>query len=254
MVYQSNIFSRAIFVAILVLGLFVSSTGFAADADAVGTDAVKTKDVRSVSEASQEKQRLYANNTADSFEKRPVGLPDRQRTAGQNTKGSSPPPAGASLWKPLLSLLAVLASIILVAFLFRRFALGHRRSGTAGPIEILARSTVSPRQSLCLVKLPTRLLLVGVSPNHIASLATIDDPDEIAKIAGLLEKGSQHSISNTFEGLFHRETSRYDSQEPATDDQQVCEQDSNQQYYETKTELSSLLDKVKGLAKLKFRP
>jgi len=249
MVYHSNISSRAIYVAILFLLLLVSSSGFAAEAD-----AVKSKEVQSEDAVSQEQQRLYANTGADSFEKRSVGRTGRQKAVGANSEDNSTPPLDPSFWKPLLSLFAVLALIILAAFLFRRFALGHRRTGGAGPIEILARSTVSPRQSICLVKLPTRLLLVGVSPNHIASLASIEDPDEIAKIAGLLEKGSQHSVSNMFEGLFHRETNRYDSQEAAPDDQQVYEQDSNQQYYDTKTELSSLLDKVKGLAKLKFRP
>jgi|GEM_PF-3217431 len=156
-----------------------------------------------------------------------------------------------SVWKTLFALGAVLCLILFCAYLFRRYALGTRRLGGTGGIEILSRNPVGPRQSLCLIKLGSRLLMVGLSPNHMASLCTIDDPDEISGIMGLLEKNVPQSISNTFTRLFHHESENYHY---AADDLNTeGETAKNKQWHAARSELTMLLDRVKGLTRMRFR-
>ena len=164
-----------------------------------------------------------------------------------------------SFWRPFLSLLAVLALIVLCAWLFRRFFPGSQHGRTNSAIEIIARSAISPKQSVCLIRLGRRLLLVGLSPNHMANLSVVDDPEEIALIMGEMEKQMPNSISKTFDRLFHRETQQYDDPFGRTEqalrdgDTEVLEyeQDEPRQWRHTCHELSSLLSKVKGLARLR---
>ena len=180
--------------------------------------------------------------------------PEKTDTLPAKELNQSPLP---SPWKTFLSLLIVLALIVGVTYLFKRFCLNSNRSSMPTGVEILARSSMNTKQSLCLVQLGNRLVLLGQSPSHISSLQTIDDPDEIAQILGQLEQKKTLSITNTLGKLFHREKELYENDENSAMSLDIEDnQDQNQptqQWCQAKGELSSLLDKVKGLSKIRFR-
>jgi flagellar biogenesis protein FliO len=189
------------------------------------------------------------------WENRVLGQPYEKTDARQmKEQNQSPLP---SPWKTLVSLLIVLALIVGVTYFFKRFCLNSNRKSLPAGVEILARSSMNPKQSLCLVQLGNRLVLLGQSPNHISSLQSIDDPDEIAQILGQLERKKTLSITNTFGKLFHREKELYENDQiPAMSLDIEDDQDQNQPtqpWCQAKGELSSLLDKVKGLSKIRFR-
>ena len=161
---------------------------------------------------------------------------------------------GVSLWRPLLSLVLVIATILAATYLYRRYVLGQKQPSSIGHIRILAKSPVNSKQSLCLVKLDHRLILVGLSPNHMAALQTIDDPDEVARMTGLLESQSPQSISNTFSRLFNSEARTYNDDadllnSPDAPDENARDQD----MYSARGEVSNLLSKIKGLTRLHSR-
>jgi flagellar biosynthetic protein FliO len=194
--------------------------------------------------------------TTPSIEEQPLG----QRTAKIDNLPSDPRQLAQmpSPWRTLGSLLIVLALMIAAAYIFKRFFLASHRKGSSAGIEIIARNTISPKQSLCLVQLGRHLLLLGLSPNHITSLQTIDDPEDIAHILGLLEKDKSHSISSTFTRLFQHENQYYDQEENIddndhSDNNPEFQYRQSQHWYQAKGELSALLDKVKGLARIRFR-
>ena len=199
-----------------------------------------------------------ANQTLD-IEKQVVGKPRTSNSSPETASTHKNTGLGStSAWRPWLSLLVVLGLIGLCALLFRRLAFGGRAAHATPAVEILARSTVTPKHSVCLVKLGQRLLLVGISPNHMSSLLALDDPDEITHVMGQLEKRSPRSISNTFDRLFHRESGRYDFDENDLEphdgeDTQVYDYDRENppQWNFARRELSSLLSKVKGLTRLR---
>ena len=161
---------------------------------------------------------------------------------------------GLDFFRMLLALLFVLTLIIAVAYVMRRLRLGGGRINSRGGIEILSRSAINGKQSLCLVRCANRLLVVGVSPNHIAALDRIDDADEIARVVGLAESAGPQSISNTFSRLFGREVEEYDTDETAVQAEQAELYDpQGDQWSQASHELTGLLDKVKGVKRICLR-
>ena len=193
--------------------------------------------------------------SAATLEYRPVGQRPNSDSSSITGPGSGNRtlPASPSPWKSLLVLLVVLALIVSATLFLRRSSFfAQRRSSHAG-VRILARSSISPKQSLCLVKLGETILLLGLSPNHMAMLHTVEDPDEIAGLLGTLEQHKHDSITNSFSRMFRHEANSYDDVEPANDYEGVIG-DRDGQWSRARGELTSLLDKVKGLARMKSRP
>ncbi len=69
---------------------------------------------------------------------------------------------------------AVLMLIAIVAWGIKRFGPKAQLGGSA--IRILSRSHLSPRQSLALIRVSDRVMLVGITPDRISHLTTFDDP------------------------------------------------------------------------------
>lgn len=195
-----------------------------------------------------------------------IGSPWEQQRLGRSlenaesknkTEQKPSPSALPSIARTLVSLLIVLALIVGITYFFKRFCLNKHHNAMPTGVEILARSSMNPKQSLCLVQLGNRLVLLGQSPNHISALQTIDDPDEITHIMGQLETKKTLSITNTFDKLFHREKELYETDENpviSLDIEDPQDQDgSTQPWYQARGELSSLLDKVKGLSRIRSR-
>lgn len=186
------------------------------------------------------------------FEKQRIGKSKKEKaSASKDNKQKAGPVTAGAIWRTVLSLVLVLALIIGGSYWLRRFSPRGKALSQAGGIEIIARNHVNPKQSMCLVKVGPRLLLVGLSPNHMTSLDVIDDPEEVSQVLGHIETDRPHSISNTFGRLFHRESRHYT---PEEGDQQELELDSLEEerkpYFQARGELAGLLNKVKGLRRL----
>lgn len=69
---------------------------------------------------------------------------------------------------------AVLLLIAIVAWGLKRFGPKAQLGGSA--IRILSRSHLSPKQSLALIRVSDRVMLVGITPDRISHLTTFDDP------------------------------------------------------------------------------
>ena len=121
-------------------------------------------------------------------------------TAGPATTGST---AGGGI-RLLWPLLIVLLVITMLAVALRRWVWRGSRFGAGGVLEILTRHHLSPKQSLCLVKLGRRVLLVGITPDSITAVASIDNPEEVAAIIASLERAKPKS----FTAMFARATER----------------------------------------------
>jgi flagellar biosynthetic protein FliO len=202
-----------------------------------------------------EPQSLAAPATSDNIESHAV----------KKAQSSPQPPAEKAKAAPLtgsplrmiLALAAVLILIFLAAYFFRRLTLTPRgKRADRSVINILARNMIAPRQFVYLIKLGSRLLVVGVSPNHMTTLDAIDDPDEIARLTGSLEQNLPQSISSGFSRLFQRQaddynTDRFDNH-PEGRLESLDEPDPRQ-WSQARGELHSLLDKVKSLTRLSFR-
>lgn len=149
-------------------------------------------------------------------------LPRRSAPAG---RAESPPSAARGAgFRTTLALGGVVALIVLLAWGYRVAATrgGGRwplRVRHPGLIEVLSRATLAPRQSLYLVRVGPRLVLLGATADAVRALDVIQDPDLVAALAGQAARHRPGSHSAEFDGCLEREAAGYRSAaNPARDE------------------------------------
>lgn len=139
--------------------------------------------------------------------------------SGMSTGGVSQV-ASASWLRTLMSLGAVVGLIGLLAWGYRAvsgnggLALGTRTRRTA-MLEVVSRTSIGPRHSLCLVRVGPRLVLLGVSKERISAVDVISDESQAAQILGQHAKLRDDSHSAEFGECLKREGSAYAAESAA---------------------------------------
>lgn len=105
----------------------------------------------------------------------------------------------------LWPLMAVLGTIGLLAMLFRRWNAGGPRSTGEAVIRVLARHYLSNKQSLCLVRVGQRVVLLGVTPESISACASIEDPEEVSNLITTSQRSTPGSFTSALTAFTHRE-------------------------------------------------
>lgn len=115
-------------------------------------------------------------------EEQPINRATSPESAEKPLRRAASPRSQFSLWPGLLALAGVLALVGLLTLLVRRFAprVGHI---SAGQIEVVGRSFLSAKQSVALVRVGDRIVVVGICPESISSLLVIDDPVEVGRLS-----------------------------------------------------------------------
>ena len=202
-------------------------------------------------------QKTQAEVASDAFETRTLtrefeSKTSRSEKVSAKTEGSS---AGSlSPWRMLMALVVVLILLVTGAFFLRRYMRVSGRTGTPNGMEILSKNSINARQSVCMMKVGSRVLVLGVSPNHMAALDVIDDPDEVAMITGDIETSLPRSISRSFGKFFQKESQQFEQER--SDKLEGADSESHSyrdpgQIQQAKRELAGLLDKVKGLSRIR---
>jgi flagellar biosynthetic protein FliO len=103
---------------------------------------------------------------------------------------------------PLLTVLGLIAAAALVV---RRFMPARRMLTGQGVLDVVARASLSGKQSLLLVKMGRRLVLLGVSPERINALAEVEEREEVALLLGEVASTGPDSMSRVFAGSMAKE-------------------------------------------------
>ena len=112
----------------------------------------------------------------------------------QNEKKPLPRPAQRQLrqaesvdgWGWFLRVMFCLGALGVLAWaamaLARRYLPGGNTLFACQAIEILGRANLDPRRYVALIRIGRRVVLVGVSPEHLSHLTSIANPEEVAEI------------------------------------------------------------------------
>lgn len=132
--------------------------------------------------------------------------PSRPLSRPSKSAKRKPRTAAGSFWKTI-SVLAVLVIVIVVgAKLLRKHAPNLGGGIPADALEVLGKRTIDRGQNVYLVRLGSRILIVGSSAGGLQTLGEITDPVEIDYIAGLCKPKDQPStIAQGFLALFNRQ-------------------------------------------------
>ena len=164
-------------------------------------------------------------------------LPARESPALKRRaeRGRSPLLAGQAeggglTWMRTIGALGgVVALILFMAWGYRALATGRLplagRVRHPGLIEVISRAPLSARQSLCLVRVGPRLVLVGQSQDTLRALDVIDDADLAARLAGQAAQKRAGSSLAEFHGCLEREARAYDKPRDAADDDEPATPD-----------------------------
>ncbi len=133
-------------------------------------------------------------------------------------------------WQAMWALGAVLFVIVLVAWAARRY-LPLTRLGGGAALQVISRTHLSSKQSLALVRAGNRLVMLGVTPENITTLASFDDPEEMA---GLMTAAT--GTARGFDALLGHETRRFE-QVPEGSDLETSRQN-----------VSKLISRIRGMA------
>jgi len=129
-----------------------------------------------------------------SIEDQPV-LADRRATP---PKPAASPVGLDGALNVIVSLAAVIALVALIVWALRRFAPRAVRMYSSDNLKVLSRTFLGPKQMVCIVKAPGKVLVVGATQQSVTLLSEISDPAEVERIAGLYEAASSKGASAAF--------------------------------------------------------
>ena len=99
---------------------------------------------------------------------------------------ADPRPTAVSWWSTiayLLSLFAVFAFVVIMAYMASRFLSGRfARTSEGQGGRILAHLPLGPNRSVCVVELAERVFMLGVTEHSITLLREVTDEDEIERL------------------------------------------------------------------------
>lgn len=134
----------------------------------------------------------------------------RRSNSGARSTGAAAGEDGGGWLRSIGSLGAVVAVILFLAWGYRATTSGaaiRLRARRPGLIQIVSRTSLSNRQSLCLVRVGPRMVLVGMSGDGLRTLDVIDDADLVSRLAGEAESVK---TDPRFKAALERDLSRYE--------------------------------------------
>lgn len=146
-------------------------------------------------------------------------LPERPPRAAAKTRGAtkqkdgSRSSASGTWWGTAGALTAVLSLVFLAAKVVRKSMPAATRSLPPEVVQVLGRKALDYRNTVHLVRLGSKLLVLGSSQEGLSTLSEITDPVEVDYLAGLCKPGPATSLADSFNQLFRRFQNR-----PETDD------------------------------------
>lgn len=140
----------------------------------------------------------------------PLERDNPQDSQAITTRGETP---GSGWLRTAGALAAVVGLILLLMWGYRKVngtALGTLgRARRAHLLEVVARTPLSPKQSVCLVRVGPRLVVVGASGDRLTALDVITDGTTVAQLLGESAAARPDSRTAEFERLLAAEHAEF---------------------------------------------
>lgn len=138
-----------------------------------------------------------------------TALPKRSRSETPLPPNGSEPrrsPGATSPWTTFGLLAVIIVAVLAIARIWKKHG---PLSSTALPpeaVELLGRKMIDQRNIIHLVRIGSRIVVVGASPQGLSTLAEIDDPIEVDLLAGLCLRRNGDGKSPSFRTLFNKQS------------------------------------------------
>ena len=147
----------------------------------------------------------------------------------------------------LFWVLLVVVALYGGARLLKRYVPAARNMFGSGTLKVVGRTFLSPKQSILLVRVGRRMVVVGVTATGMSALAEIRDPEELEYIANELNQTGKPEQAGDFKRSLKEATSQFASDEQRLDASASI--DTEQQQHDSlvngiRSELDSISRKV----------
>ncbi len=154
-----------------------------------------------------------ASETKSPVESSPAGSVKSRQRAPRRTLAAGSTRSDAALeptpwYRTGLGALVVVLGLIGLLYVFLRRFVPAARAPVESSIRVVGRAALGPRQSLALVRVGRRLVLLGVSSDRVDRVCEITDSDEVAEL--MIQSGAPSgSGPSLFANWLHHESRDY---------------------------------------------
>jgi flagellar biogenesis protein FliO len=176
-----------------------------------------------------------------------------RRAGQQKASGVTIPNHDSSVMRVAGALGVVLGSIFVVRWVGRKFLGMQAGNNSNGPVQVLSRTSIAPRQQLMLIQVGRRVVLVANCGTAMNALCEISDAEEVAALAGELQQKKRGSAS-AFLSMFGRAGAKFEAEQAAiaapqiSDDEETPREPVQPELATTRQEMRGLLDRVHKLS------
>lgn len=126
--------------------------------------------------------------------------------AGRKSHSSASKPLATVSWGTTMFSLAVITGLIVLCVWVMKKIQPHKAQSLSTDImEVLGQRPLDTRQQIYLIRCGSRILVVGVSPGGMSTLAEINDPAEIDTLIGLCRRPTEdNKLVQSFQTLLSR--------------------------------------------------
>ncbi len=128
----------------------------------------------------------------------PLRLAPRNSTANRSLDKSAATTPTTAVGTVVSSLAIVLGMFLAFVWCSKRFAPAGSAQLPKEAVELLGRTPLAGRQTMQLIRVGNRLLLVAMSPGGAETLTEITDPVEVEHLASLCRRGKSDSATASF--------------------------------------------------------
>ena len=125
-----------------------------------------------------------------------------------NSPGSSIV-TGKYLLQTITALGIVIGLLFLIKFLYAK-ATGHVTTSNPTAVQVLARTSIAPRNHIVILRVGSRILICSDSAHGTRTLSEITDPQEVAQLLAETSAAKENSISKSFNNMLGRYGADYD--------------------------------------------
>lgn len=143
----------------------------------------------------------------------------RDGSSSESEADADAPRRNSAWGRTTLALAGVVGLIFLLGWGYRVVTSGGRLSAALGGtrnqlIQVVSRTPLAPRQSLCLVRVGPRLILLGMTSDSVRALDVISDPALAAQLLGQVAQGQPNSHTAEFSRCLDQEAHHYREDDP----------------------------------------
>jgi flagellar biogenesis protein FliO len=139
---------------------------------------------------------------------RSIARHDAAEAANANDASTAASPIKSGWLRTTLSLAGVVVLIVVLGYASRKLPMAQR-GRRPGLIQVLSRTPLSARQSVYLLRVGPRLVMVGATGERLTRLDVVDDPNLTAQLAGDAQRSAPGSHSREFDQRLASEAGRY---------------------------------------------